>query len=59
MGHIERKKRDKENIKNSILKAALDIAIAEGWQTVTIHRISEAIELPLLFMNISKTKKHY
>jgi AcrR family transcriptional regulator len=26
------------------MKAALDIAIAEGWQTVTIHRISEAIE---------------
>ena len=44
MGHIERKKRDRENTKNSILKAALDIAIAEGWQAVTIRRISEAIE---------------
>jgi len=44
MGHLERKIRDKENIKNSILKAALDIAIAEGWQAVTIRRISEQIE---------------
>jgi AcrR family transcriptional regulator len=44
MGHFERKIRDKENIKNSILKAALDIAIAEGWQAVTIRRISDEIE---------------
>lgn len=44
MGHIERKKRDKENIKKSILDAALNIAIAEGWQAVTIRKISEAIE---------------
>lgn len=44
MGHIERKQREKENTRNNILKAALDIAIAEGWQAVTIRRISEAIE---------------
>lgn len=44
MSHIERKKRDKENTRNSILKAALDIAIAKGWQSVTIRKISEAIE---------------
>jgi AcrR family transcriptional regulator len=44
MGHIERKKREKENTKNSILKAALDIANKEGWQAVTIRRISESIE---------------
>jgi AcrR family transcriptional regulator len=44
MGHIERKLREKENTKNNILKAALDIAIADGWQAVTIRRIAEAIE---------------
>jgi len=44
MSHIERKIRDKENTKNSILKAALDIANSEGWQAVTIRRISEKIE---------------
>ena len=44
MGHLERRNRDKENTKNSILKAALDIAIAEGWQAVTIRKISEAVE---------------
>jgi len=44
MGHLERKLRDKENIKNSIQKAALDIANAEGWQAVTIRRIAEEIE---------------
>jgi AcrR family transcriptional regulator len=44
MGHLERKNREKENIRTGILKAALDIAIAEGWQAVTIRRISESIE---------------
>ncbi len=44
MGHLERKMREKENTKSRILKAALDIAIAENWQAVTIRRISEAIE---------------
>lgn len=44
MGHIERKKRDKENVKQSILDAAIKIAIAEGWHAVTIRKIAEAIE---------------
>jgi AcrR family transcriptional regulator len=44
MGHVERKKREKENTRNAILQAALDIAIAEGWQGVTIRKIAEAIE---------------
>ncbi len=44
MGHIERKKREQQITRNSILKAALDIANAEGWQAVTIRKISESIE---------------
>jgi len=44
MGHIERKQREKENIRKSILQAALDIAVAEGWQGVTIRKIANAVE---------------
>ena len=44
MGHLERKHREKQQIKDSILEAALAIAKAEGWQAVTIRRISDAIE---------------
>lgn len=44
MGHIERKQRDKENVRISILKAALDIAKAESWNSVTIRKIADAIE---------------
>jgi Transcriptional regulator len=44
MSHIERKQREKDNLKKSLLKAALDIAIAEGWEAVTIRRIADAVE---------------
>jgi Transcriptional regulator len=44
MGHIERKKRDQENIRASILNAAINLAKSEGWSAVTIRKIAEAIE---------------
>lgn len=44
MSHIERKQREKDNLRKSLLKAALDIAIAEGWEAVTIRRIADAVE---------------
>ncbi|ACF14139.1 transcriptional regulator, TetR family [Chloroherpeton thalassium ATCC 35110] len=44
MGYIERKKRERERVRQSILDAALNIAIAEGWNSVTIRKISDAIE---------------
>ncbi|MDP4206471.1 MAG: TetR/AcrR family transcriptional regulator [Bacteroidota bacterium] len=44
MGHIERKLREKENVRNSILAAARKIATAEGWHAVTIRKIADAIE---------------
>lgn len=44
MGHHERKQREKENVKKSILQAALKIAGKEGWEAVTIRRIAEAVE---------------
>lgn len=44
MSHIDRKQRDKERIKASILQAARDIAQKEGWSSVTIRKIAEKIE---------------
>lgn len=44
MSHIERKLREKEVVKNSILEAAKKIASKEGWHSVTIRKIAEAIE---------------
>jgi AcrR family transcriptional regulator len=42
--HIERKKREQENMKKRILQAALDIAIADGWENVSIRKIADAVE---------------
>jgi AcrR family transcriptional regulator len=44
MGHQERKLREKENVKKSILNAALKIAKKDGWESVTIRKIAEAVE---------------
>lgn len=44
MSHIERKIREKEVVKNKILLAARDIAAKEGWHSVTIRKIADAIE---------------
>jgi AcrR family transcriptional regulator len=44
MGHQERKLREKEQLKNSLLAAALSIAEKEGWQALTIRKIADAIE---------------
>jgi AcrR family transcriptional regulator len=44
MGHIERKQREKEAVRASILDAARKIAVAEGWHSVTIRKIADAIE---------------
>jgi AcrR family transcriptional regulator len=44
MGHLDRKIREKETVKNSILEAAKKIAEKEGWHAVTIRKIAEAIE---------------
>jgi AcrR family transcriptional regulator len=44
MGHIERRQKEKENIRKSIMEAALDLAISDGWNAVTIRKIANAIE---------------
>jgi AcrR family transcriptional regulator len=44
MGHIDRKIREKELVKQSILDAAIKIAGREGWTSVTIRKIADEIE---------------
>ncbi len=44
MGVIERKQRQKEQLRTSILQAARNIASKEGWQAVTIRKIADEIE---------------
>jgi AcrR family transcriptional regulator len=55
MSHLDRKIRDKERIKESILTAARKIAKKEGWQNVTIRRIADEIEYtpPVIYEHFS------
>jgi AcrR family transcriptional regulator len=44
MGIVERKIRQKEEVRSSILKAAWRLVEKEGWQALSIRKIAEAIE---------------
>jgi AcrR family transcriptional regulator len=44
MGIAERKLRQKEEVRSSILRAAWEIVEKEGWQALSIRKIAEAIE---------------
>ncbi len=44
MGHIERRQKEKENVRKNILETALNIAISDGWDGVTIRKIANRIE---------------
>ena len=44
MGIVERKIRQKEEVRRSILKAAWQLVEKEGWQALSIRKIAEAIE---------------
>jgi len=44
MSHLERRQREKEEIKQSILDAARQIGREEGWQALTIRKIADRIE---------------
>jgi AcrR family transcriptional regulator len=44
MSHIERRQKEKEEIKQRILEAARKIAAKEGWHSLTIRKIAEEIE---------------
>ncbi|AKD02596.1 TetR/AcrR family transcriptional regulator [Pontibacter korlensis] len=51
MGIAERKKRHKEEIRSSILEAAWQLVVQEGWQALSIRKIAEAIEysVPVIY----------
>ena len=44
MGITERRTRQKQEVRANILKAAWDIVSKEGWQTLSIRKIADAIE---------------
>jgi len=44
MGHIERRIREKEEVRQSILDAAIKIAGKDGWHSVTIRKIADEIQ---------------
>ena len=51
MGIKERRQRQRQQLRSSILAAAREIASTEGWQSVTIRKIAELIEYspPLIY----------
>lgn len=44
MGHIERRQKEKEEMRKRIMDTALNIAVSEGWNAVTIRKIAKTIE---------------
>lgn len=51
MGIVERKIRHKEEVKSGILAAAWNMVINEGWQSLSIRKIADAIEysIPVIY----------
>jgi AcrR family transcriptional regulator len=51
MGISERKQRQREEVKASILRAAWDLVEREGWQSLSIRKIADAIEysVPVIY----------
>lgn len=51
MGIVERRLRQKEEVRTRILQAAWQLVEAEGWQALSIRRIAEAIEysVPVIY----------
>lgn len=44
MGRKERRQREQQELRQSILDAAREIALAEGWRNVTMRKIADRIE---------------
>ncbi len=51
MGILERKQKQKEEVRSSILQAAWQLVKAEGWQALSIRKIADAIEysVPVIY----------
>ena len=56
MGIAERKLRQKEELRMMILDAAWQMVKQEGWQALSLRRISEAIEysVPVIYDHFEK-----
>jgi AcrR family transcriptional regulator len=44
MDHIERRQKEKEEMRKRIINTALEIAMSEGWEAVTTRKIAKKIE---------------
>jgi AcrR family transcriptional regulator len=44
MRHHARRAREKQELRSQILRAAREIALAEGWQAVTVRKIADHVE---------------
>jgi len=51
MGITDRKLRQKEEVRSSILDTAWDLVVTEGWQSFSIRKIADAIEysVPVIY----------
>ena len=51
MGIVERRQRQKEEVRESILRAAWQLVLEEGWQSLSIRKIADAIEysVPVIY----------
>lgn len=51
MGIAERKIRQKEEVRSSILRAAWKLVVQDGWQALSIRKIADAIEysVPVIY----------
>jgi len=51
MGIIDRKQRQKEEVRSSILDTAWELVVSEGWQSFSIRKIADAIEysVPVIY----------
>ncbi|MDR3678755.1 MAG: TetR/AcrR family transcriptional regulator [Flavipsychrobacter sp.] len=51
MGITERRQRQKDEVRTSIINAARTLVLEEGWQSLSIRRIAEAIEysVPVIY----------
>jgi AcrR family transcriptional regulator len=51
MGIIERKQRQKEEVRTAILEAAWQLVLQDGWQALSIRKIADAIEysVPVIY----------
>jgi AcrR family transcriptional regulator len=55
MGLVERRQRQKEEVRNSILTAAWEQVLSEGWASLSIRKIADAIEysVPVIYSHFA------